>query len=464
MEPLRYTANSEWPVAGNATGAMPPPPPPAAKDEAPSALMEMLKSFADVATLMRMAGALTVIAAMSAFLMQDWSGGTDMERYYMLLAQTALLALGGFGLSFMMKENKGARVFFGLGLLSITANMATLGALVFSVTQWGGELANYPSYALWKADPAALGLAIAAGVVVSAPVAWFSYMVMSRRSAPVLAGLFLFANLLMVLPVRESVMAGLIAVLGIAVPLLVLRLRFKDDISLRTPEGYFAIATLFAPVLVIITRSLWLYEADTLLHAVLALMVFALLRVATPLTDAKSKSRGLLEWGGLCAAMFTAYPLAISISPYADTQAFYTVFSLVFGGMMLDIARRSEARRKGFVFIGAGMLALLHGMALIEIGTTLSAVLCMAAGVAVFMAGKATEQRPLLVLGAVTVLAGLVQQVHTIITQVDFSNWAVLAALGVSIIVLASVVERYGAVLRLKWQRLGNTHQEDEAT
>ena len=73
---------------------------------------------------------------MSSFMLQDWGSANDIQHYFMLLMQSALLAGAGFAMSYLLKENKGARIFFGLGLISVTANFTILGALVFSLTPY----------------------------------------------------------------------------------------------------------------------------------------------------------------------------------------------------------------------------------------------------------------------------------------------------------------------------------------
>ena len=77
--------------------------------------------------------------------MQGWSEGNDIRRYLLLLAQTGLLGAAGFALSHLVRETNGARIFFGLALVSIPANFTILGALLYSVFQWDGGLTTDPS-------------------------------------------------------------------------------------------------------------------------------------------------------------------------------------------------------------------------------------------------------------------------------------------------------------------------------
>ena len=66
----------------------------------------MIKQFATLSRMLRIIGAFSVVASMSVFLLQDWGNSNDLHRYYLLLSQSVLLAIGGFSLAFLqMKTN-----------------------------------------------------------------------------------------------------------------------------------------------------------------------------------------------------------------------------------------------------------------------------------------------------------------------------------------------------------------------
>ena len=78
---------------------------------------------------------------------------------YVLLGQSGLLALAGLAIGYLLKEPKGARVFLTLALASVPANMAVLGAMVYSIAPLDGLLpgtatldGGYPAYAFWEAS------------------------------------------------------------------------------------------------------------------------------------------------------------------------------------------------------------------------------------------------------------------------------------------------------------------------
>jgi hypothetical protein len=435
------------------------------KEEQSNTILETIKGMMGIASIMRVFGAITVIAAMSAFLMQDWAAGNDISRYYMLLSQTGLLALAGFGLSYLLKENKGARVFFGLGLISITVNMATLGALVFSMTQWGSELVQYPGFAKWQAvDLGAILAALAATLAVSAPVAIFSYKVLARRSAQLLAGLSLFTNLLLLFPVRESIFVGVLAVAAILVPLYLIHQRMQQDNTLRTPEGCFAIASIFAPATIIIFRSLWLYPVDDLLMLTLSGTAFMGLRFCILQMDADSLGCKVTNALSIGVALMVATPLASladSILPGAlgETVA-YSIFGVSFLTLMCDIANRSTSANK-FAALGVFVLGISHIIPVIFTDSLIAPILCVLAGIAAIAIGRHFISPRTIMMGGVMIIAGAAQQISNIVELINFSSWITLAVTGSGVIIAASLIERHGAVIKLKWNKFVLTGEED---
>ncbi len=407
----------------------------------------------DMASILRLLGAVTVIAAMSAFLLQGWSGARDMSRFYLLLSQTGLLAAGGFGLSYLMKENKGARVFFSLGLLSIISNVATLGALIFSMVQWSGSLAHYPAFTQWKATSMAdLGLAMACGLTLMVPVAYFGFMVLARRSARSLLGLFLLMNVLLVLPVRGTGLVGLIAAAAILVPLLSLPRLTRRDPTLRTLEGCIAVATLFAPALIIVARNFFLYQMDDISQMLLAGTAYATLRCALP---SYVKHRvGLFDGlAGLALGALAVHPMAHMLSMGSD-PLFHLLFAYGFAGLGLDVARCSEKSAKPFATFTTLVFAGSLGISLLDNGGTLNSLLFIFSGLGAVVVGRMLSHRAMLIVGGIMAGLGLVHLAYRIIEHVDFFNWITLAVLGTTTIVAASVIERHGAVIKLRWQQL----------
>lgn len=426
----------------------------------PNGIFETLRNITSIASLLRLSGALTVLAAMSAFLVQEWSAGDDISRYYLLLTQTLLLAVGGLGLSFLLKENKGARVFFGLGLLSLTANMTILGALVYSAIHGGSHTTDFPEFAIWKTmDFISISLALAATVVVSVPMALFSYRLLTRQSATTFTGIFAFSNFLLLIPVRESLPLGLLVLMAVVVPAQSIFNQLKTNSTLRTPEGIFAMTTLLIPAVLIVIRSLWFYSTDILLVLTLSGIAFAALRLwvshATPHSLTKSSMQSL----SLVSAIVIAFCAGELLQPLLSENLLTCVMSATLAVLMLDMAKRSDNASR---LITCASL-LLVGAPLFMACTqqdVMSGGIALIAGVAAVFLGKAQGLHQVVRLGVVTMIVALFTQSHHLHGLIDFSNWVTLSVLGATIIIAASIIERHGALLLLKWKSFGLVAKE----
>ncbi len=426
-------------------------------------IFESLKNFTNMSRLLRVTGAMAVIASMSAFLMQDWSGGSDLTRYYLMLTQTILLAAGGFGLSFLMKENKGGRVFFGLSLVSITANFAILGALIFSQVQWFGSVGQYPEFLTWQTTSvASLSTAIASALIAMVPIALFSYMVFSRKHSKRLLSLFVFSNLLLLIPVRDSLMVGVVVLASAMIPLWFLRKRMFSETSLKTPEGMFAIATIFMPGLVMLVRSFWLYQVDAVLLVMLGSIMFLMLRIfSTPLED-NAYLKQILNWTAVGTAGFVAYHSGIASHALVPEVYGVSVMGAIFAALTLDVASRAGKYKPLFLTTAVSGLLLCQYFLLLIKGGAVSAVLLLIAGLIVMGVAHTHKSRSMLVAGLVTALIGFSHQLLNTMINIDFTNWATLAVLGVSAIIIASLIERHGVVLKHKWEKWSHFKTTEE--
>ncbi|MEM7400961.1 MAG: hypothetical protein AAF304_03315 [Pseudomonadota bacterium] len=427
-------------------------------------IFESLKNFTNMSRLLRISGALAVIASMSAFLMQDWSGGSDLTRYYLMLTQTLLLAAGGFGLSFLMKENKGGRVFFGLSLISITVNFTILGALIFSQVQWFGSIGQYPEFLTWTTTSiASLSTAIVSALIAMVPIALFSYMVFSRQHAKRLLMLFVISNLLLLVPVRDSLIVGVIVLASVLVPLWFLRKNMFKETSLKTPEGMFAVATVFLPGLVMLVRSFWLYEVDAILLVMLGSILFLMLRIFSAPLDENTNLKQILNWAGMGTAGFVAHQAGMASHALIPDVYGLSVTGVVFTALVLDLAKRAGNHTQLFVTIAvSGLLVCQYFLLLIK-GGAVGAVMLLLAGLIVIAISQAYKSRGMFITGTVTALIGFTHQLFNTLINIDFTNWATLAVIGVSAIIIASLIERHGVVLKHKWDKWSHFKTTKEA-
>lgn len=421
------------------------------------AILESIRNIATVSEALRILGAAVLVASMSVFLLQGWNEGNDVSRYLLLLTQTGMLAAGGFALSYGLKEAKGARLFFGLALVSIPANFTILGALLYSVFQWDGGLTTYPDFATWRIeDVAGTGATIAGAMAVLLPITLFCFAIMARHSAQALSLHFVLLNLLLLLPVRSSMVAGMLALAGALYAFAVIKRLVPQDRALKTGEGKFALMALFIPLGILLFRSMYFYDVDSLMVAMLSLAVFLAARQASLFPDRSSRVAIGLDVLSVPVAMLFAVALTDAFSAGVGTALAAPFFATTFGVLAVDIMRRTEGPRLAraigsftsllatFCFVFA---AVLHASAL-------TAVLALAAGLVMLVGSSWFSARFSMLCGIVTVLAAVVFGYAPVLALIVDSSWVALAIFGATTIALGSVIERHGISIKLaatKW-------------
>ncbi len=425
---------------------------PPARRSTVDGLMASLRSVASLSEALRILGAGVLLASMSVFLLQGWHEGNDISRYLMLLAQTGLLAIGGLGLAYGLRETKGARVFFGLALISIPANFTILGALVYSLFQLDGLLGSYPSFATWQlGDLTELGMTMGGALLVLLPVTLFCFAIMARHSARRLTLHFLALNLLLLVPVRDSILAGALGLAGTLYAVWAIRTLLTRDKALKTPEGRFALTALFVPIGIVLFRSMYFYEVSSLLLTMLAAAVFAALRQASLFPERSQLVRGLLDAASLPVAATGAIAFAAAMADAVPDEFLGPLGALVYAAFAIDVMRRaSSGIVSGFASVTTSLTIMLaFSISVIADPSVTTALLALAAGTGVTLAGLWLKERSAAVAGILTIGVAAWFGFAPIVDMVLVSSWVSLAIFGASAIALGSLVERHGVAIKL---------------
>lgn len=415
-----------------------------------------------LSALLRGAGALVIVAAFVLYLFEGWREGDDLTRYLILLGHTGVLTLAGFALGHWLREPRGARLLVALGLAAVPVNFAFLGGMTYDRLTWdgaGGGASGAWDW-LWSvgggfAPGAVLPLTLGALVVLTLAVR-LAYQVMARRSAAGLAGAYLGANALLLVPTREeAAIAVLLAAAALILGWIAWRLRRRDP-SLATAEGLFARLALALPLLVLAGRSIWLYAPGEVFFTTLALMGYLGARQAA--LGLAAERRGWLESLALLLALASVWMILVTI---AHMDGLPAVLRLPFAGaafaaLLWDMGSIAGRRRSGYRAASALAVAASAGANLALFTGVGTAFAALAAGLVVLAYGYASRRRAVFMLGALTALGGLAVVAERAVSAFSLGGWTGLVALGLITLIAGSVLERHGAVLRVlagRWTR-----------
>jgi hypothetical protein len=429
-------------------------------------LFSRLENIASLSQIVRAFGACAIIASMSLFMLQGWAEGNDISRYLKLLAQTGLLTAAGLVLSFLIKEFKGARVFFGLALISVVANFTILGSLSYSMFAMDMQMVNYPESMKWEITQGALFLPVFLGALtLLSAVAYFAFSVFSRQIAKPLTIGFLGLSALLLVPLRAPLIAvGLAAVALWGALLLIRRLSKAGSLErstagsnsralLMTKETKASLAVLLLPGLIILARAVSFYNIDDATLLAFSSLLFFVVRSLSGLVAANSLLKRLVEIFQLVIAGFIAI-MTTQVLPLAWNSIDLFIAASIFLGFAFEQLRSDSDNQWKALVVNLAICAVVP-IALInaslEYGLiySIQALFVCGFGLALTLSAgtsidKTLFSRTIAMLGIV--IATLIV-LFDLVQLAQLGNWMIIGFSGAILIIAASLYERFGLKL-----------------
>jgi len=436
-----------------------------------------IANFASVSELLRLLGAIAVLVSMSMFLLQGWSETGDFQRFCMMVGQTVLLGFAGFSMFKWLRETKSARLFFGLSLVSVTANFTTLAALIYSVFSLDGQSADYPSFAHWVAtDIGTLLASIGIAGIILVPLSLLAFSILARPAAKTMTVWYLGMNMLLLLPVRE---VGIIAILVLIATVLLMKSPFmrikaldgssdiaKANFSWGTREGKFARLVMFLPLVIMMVRSLLHYDVSN--FSMIAIFSATYWFAVQAVNIIGQRFESLLTIIAAISAWIVAFTFVSQTQIFGlPSVLLLPTFALMITAACVDLARRATSSTLRSMMVGVTAMAVVASFGLNHLiyHSTVSFILGFVAGVATLCAAYWTKSQWLGALSAVLLIGLPAYHAENILNLVFDSGWLGFAITGVSVIILASVIDRYGAIIKLKFSKneraLGESEEVD---
>ena len=437
-----------------------------AREPALARALAAVREAVTVATLLRTLGAAAIVGSLSLYLLQGFDVRGDLSRVFTLLGQSALLALAGLAVGVALREPKGARVFLALALVSVPANFAVLGAMLYSIAPLDGGLlpAHFPAFATWRAETSVdAWRAVGAGAALLLPITAFGFAVLARRHATTLSLALLAGSALLLVPVRAPsvtiVAAGAMLIGAVIVTVRAGRRAAARGLPM-TFEERLAHGLLFLPAALVLARTMLangLALDSALPLAMAAFYGFDRLVAHARGTVRRQRVVALLGAVAGVATAVLAVPLLDGTLPGA---ALLLVFAAVSGALSWRLMRSTDepgARRAvGALWSGLSLAAVCASVAVDPSavgsggGSTLAGVVVT---LAVVLHGVLEGRLRRAVLGG-AVLVGLAWlHADVLVSLVLGGGWRALAGLGVGTIVAGSLLERFGPALRLGLER-----------
>ncbi|MEM7255455.1 MAG: hypothetical protein AAF493_28990 [Pseudomonadota bacterium] len=419
-----------------------PPPLPSTMSEADTARRSRGISLASA---MRWLGGGLLGFAALLYMLQGFGDIDAGLRNWATIGLMGLLGAGGALSLYLMHDRKGARLFFALGTALLPVHFSQLGGLVHEL--FGGvgtglaTLLDYSGVSL-----ASVGTMTTASIALFIPVAFVGFSILARSHAKVLTGVYAVLVATILFPARESWLAvGIIASMAGVFAAMEWRL-FRQQPLFSTAEGIAVRVIFLSPVLITLGRSLFYADDGTALAAGLAALG-ATFAAVLPGWFQNTLIRHALR--------------TLGILTLATAWAVYSIGTLLWATSGFDFAL--TALPLAALFIGASYLSENGGRAYRAIGSTIGTGVIVLAmldqfGYAEGLLGAAIgatylglaivhRERYVLTQGIGLLAAATIGIAVLTIGTVEINAWIGLAGAGVAVVVLSSVVERYGRSL-----------------
>ncbi len=411
--------------------------------------------------LLRGFGAAAVLLSLYSFLMRGWEGSSDLVRYLMLLGHTGILATLGLASGHYLKEAKGARLLLILALVSVVANFAILGAFILSSTT-PVDLFSYPQYVYWQLNGQTSAFLTTTGaMLILLPVIWLGFRVLARGISKQMSYLYLFSNIMLLLPLRDASLIAATVLLLTVITLYISAKTVHKHTEVKTQEGMIALLLQFLPLGVLIGRNIWLYAPESILLTTSAVIIFITLRQCSLLLNSDSKVRNFMELLSAAVAIFAglhAYNSMESIG-MPDTGALISAI-MITSAMIYEISLRAIRNTNSYRILATaiattGLLAVIFTN-----GGLFTSLVTMIAGLSMSVFSYLNKQKSMFTGGVIITLASIIEQLSHIMMAFDFGYWVTLAIIGVGAILVGSMLESQGGRLKQAYRGAKTTYIE----
>lgn len=405
-------------------------------------IKESKKERWSVPAILRFGGALILLTSATTFLFQNWDLWTDIQRYYGFLIYTVVLTATGFFCGVKLHEGKSARTLLAVVGAIIPVHFSQLGALLYSCL--GAPLASYPEWLTWKAPATGTALfTVALGIAVLIPTALTVFTALARPHARLLTAGLISGSAFLLLPIRDPVF---ICIIGMVMLIggMVLDRRLAVNTACRTGEGVMARAMLGLPLLILLGRSLHLYEFSFMVLSLALMTVAVFFFYLLPVSSQDDRTAAVYQYIGSIPACLSAMMLGLEVvSRYSPSDQYLVMLlhlpvALTLFGLSFVTRGDKNLYRFGAAF-SAVSCTLMQVTFVGGLGTATAGLI-----IGLVCGAYAYEKCYYTLCGAAVVLflASIGSTLRYALEVFPLQPWMILGGIGIAAVVGAAYLER----------------------
>ncbi len=395
------------------------------------------KIAAKITTYLRWIGSILIILSAVSFMLQGHQELQPAYRYWVGLGLTLMLCGSGFICAYLLKETKGARVFFGLATAFVFVQVSQVGAMIYGY--WHGHAALQPEYEwlqFMDVNPTVIVIDLLMTVLVFGAVSYMGYSILARKYRSKLIIASVVGGLALLMPVRSGLMMACLLI-GLYYWARKNELDLLGDETMRLPEGLAARALASFPLWIILGRSL--------LHPLgftMAMTVSIMLTVFF-IHDIKNYTQRLSilylsQWIGTLSAIAI---WASVVNEYALNQYHSGLAWLPTAAIIFALSTQVTFHGRLYRLLSSLAVVAICYYVLFEQAMNSAAVLTIAAGILLVLAGLHYQEKAPFFSGNICVMVGLLGYWEYLVNAYSTAPWLSSVGLGLVVILLASYIE-----------------------
>jgi len=403
---------------------------------------------------LRWAGTAMIVISAIGFMLQGHADLLPAYRYWLGLAFTFLLCLGGLICAYGLKETTGARIFFALGVAFLPVQVSQVSAMLYNFSQ--GDLALQLPYS-WlqfeQVQPSLIAVDLAISAVLLVLVSYAGFAMLARRQVKMLMVAMLLGNGCLLLPIRD----------GIGIPLMITCLffilraiehRLREDSAMQLYEGLAARVLISLPLLILVGRSV-LHPVSLVLSVVLAAIVAVI-----GIIDIKRYTDSSLvvvgQWFGTFATLLAWLLVSNNWDDFVPTH-YGLLLPMVL--LLFVLSAFVEYYPRAYRGIGACLAFGLMAGALFN-EQAFAPLLALATGVLLSLIGLRQHEKTPFFCGHLCFLGGILFYCRYAIDAYQHAPWLSSIGLGLLVLLAASYLEKRQQIILRKvdayWDELKN--------
>ena len=419
-------------------------------------------SSATFTQLLRYLGCGAVVLSAVVFLLQGFSDIDTTLRNWAYLGLMVILSGVGITLKSALQDGKSARLLLGLAVAVIPIQFAQLGGMIHSLVSAGttdalnSQMPSAVTSLFNFADLSWFMVATTAGisVLLALCTSWFGFKVLARPHAKALSVFNILLCSVLLIPARDGVLAFLVLA-SLSIATLFADAKFRQLKTMKTREAIAARWMLWLPAGIAICRSTF-YLSDGIGIAFMLALVSALLLHRAYQLKIADQGREILTalatLGGSIAWLICSSSIAESATALIGISIAAIDVALLVGLYLLanSIISSSAAiyRLLGSILFAASPVVLMGSYE--GIG---SATLALFMALSLLGIGLWQKWRMPSFVGSFVTLIAAINMIRFALGDIEVGTWMGLALVGISLVVTASIIERFGRSFVSRAQR-----------